>query len=125
MSITMPAVTAGYFHGGRNLTTGHRFFSNSILDEILAAARVDLASQDARITVVEGLVAGMDQKASVDLCTAGALNAYNAAGAGAGKTLTQNAPRSKTSTAWRLSSEIASWSTTTAPRRGPIAGSTP
>ena len=91
-SITMPAVAADHFDGHKNLTPGQRSASDATLEELLIAARVDLGDHETRVTTLEGLTAGMDQKASVDLCTAGALNAYTAAGAGVGKTLTQNAP---------------------------------
>ena len=76
MAITMPAVTTGYFDAGRHLTRGHGYMGEPLLEEILAAANVDLTDHDARIIILEGITAGMDLKSSCDLCTAGALGAY-------------------------------------------------
>jgi len=74
----------GHFEGGRNLSTGNRTNDQTDLETVLRTVKADLDS-------IDSLTAGGDWKAGVDLVTAGALNAYTAAGSGVGKTLTQNA----------------------------------
>lgn len=87
----MTTVNDDHFDGGANLSKGTQQGTDTILADHLETLYVADTALAARTLALESIMSNLDPKASVKLCTAGALNAYTASGSKVGKKLTQNA----------------------------------